>query len=112
MEVEHLWPIFFLSLHAMVPITLAAIGETIEESAGLFNIGLEGMLLISALTGALGAEYTGSAIGGLLVGLSTGALLGLVFGVINILIGKAINSLPALASIYWRLDLSPSCWSI
>jgi len=83
MEVEHLWPIFFISLHAMVPITLAAIGETIEESAGLFNIGLEGMLLISALTGALGAEYTGSAIGGLLVGLSTGALLGLVFGVIN-----------------------------
>ena len=83
MEVERLWPIFFLSLHAMVPITLAAIGETIEESAGLFNIGLEGMLLISALTGALGAEYTGSAIGGLLVGLSTGALLGLVFGVIN-----------------------------
>ena len=83
MEVEHLWPIIFLSLHAMVPITLAAIGETIEESAGLFNIGLEGMLLISALTGALGAEYTGSAVGGLLVGLSTGALLGLVFGVIN-----------------------------
>ena len=83
MEVEHLWPIFFISLHAMVPITLAAIGETIEESAGLFNIGLEGMMLISALTGALGAEYTGSAVGGLLVGLSTGALLGLVFGVIN-----------------------------
>lgn len=83
MEVEHLWGIFFISLHAMVPITLAAIGETIEESAGLFNIGLEGMLLISALTGALGAEFTGSAVGGLLVGLSTGALLGLVFGVIN-----------------------------
>ena len=83
MEAEHLWGIFFISLHAMVPITLAAIGETIEESAGLFNIGLEGMLLISALTGALGAEYTGSAVGGLLVGLSTGALLGLVFGVIN-----------------------------
>ena len=83
MEVEHLWGIFFISLHAMVPITLAAIGETIEESAGLFNIGLEGMLLISALTGALGAEYTGSAVGGLLVGLSTGALLGLIFRVIN-----------------------------
>ncbi len=83
MEVEHLWGIIFISLHAMVPITLAAIGETIEESAGLFNIGLEGMLLISALTGALGAEVTGSAVGGLLVGLSTGALLGLVFGVIN-----------------------------
>ncbi len=83
MEVEHLWGIFFISLHAMVPITLAAIGETIEESAGLFNIGLEGMLLISALMGALGAEYTGSAMGGLLVGLGSGALLGFVFGVLN-----------------------------
>jgi ABC-type uncharacterized transport system permease subunit len=83
MEVEHLWGILFISLHAMVPITLAAIGETIEESAGLFNIGLEGMMLISALTGALGAQYTGSAVGGLLVGLSTGALIGLVFGALN-----------------------------
>ncbi|MBL09697.1 MAG: ABC transporter permease [Acidiferrobacteraceae bacterium] len=83
MEVEHLWGILFISLHAMVPITLAAIGETIEESAGLFNIGLEGMLLISALTGALGAEYLGSAIGGMIVGLATGALLGFIFGVLS-----------------------------
>ena len=43
MELTHLWGILFISLHAMVPITLAAIGETIEESAGLFNIGLEGI---------------------------------------------------------------------
>ena len=68
MEVEHLWGILFISLHAMVPITLAAIGETIEESAGLFNIGLEGMLLISALAGALGAEFFGSSAGGIVVG--------------------------------------------
>ena len=52
MELDHLWGVLFGSLHAMVPITLAAIGETIEESAGLFNIGLEGILLISALSGA------------------------------------------------------------
>ena len=83
MEVEHLWGILFISLHAMVPITLAAIGETIEESAGLFNIGLEGMLLISALAGALGAEFFGSSVGGIVVGLGTGALLGLIFGMLN-----------------------------
>ncbi len=75
MEVEHLWGILFISLHAMVPITLAAIGETIEEAAGLFNIGLEGILLLSALTGALGAEISGSATVGLLAGLGTGALI-------------------------------------
>ena len=83
MEVEHLWGILFISLHAMVPITLAAIGETIEEAAGLFNIGLEGILLLSALTGALGAEMSGSATVGLLAGLSTGALIGGLFGVIS-----------------------------
>ena len=83
MELDHLWGVLFGSLHAMVPITLAAIGETIEESAGLFNIGLEGILLISALSGALGAEASGSALIGLTVGMGTGALIGLVFGVVN-----------------------------
>ena len=83
MEIEHLWGILFISLHAMVPITLAAIGETIEEAAGLFNIGLEGILLLSALTGALGAEMSGSATVGLLAGLSTGALIGGLFGFIS-----------------------------
>ena len=83
MTLEHFWGILFISLHAMVPITLAAIGETIEESAGLFNIGLEGILLLSALTGAVGAEASGSAVVGLMTGMGTGALIGLVFGVIN-----------------------------
>ena len=83
MALEHLWGILFISLHAMVPITLAAIGETIEESAGLFNIGLEGILLLSALAGAVGAEASGSAVVGLMTGMGTGALIGLLFGVVN-----------------------------
>jgi len=83
MELVHLWGILFISLHAMVPITLAAIGESIEESAGLFNIGLEGILLLSALTGALGAQASGSAMMGLLVGMGTGAAIGLLFGFIS-----------------------------
>ena len=67
----------------MVPITLAAIGETIEESAGLFNIGLEGILLLGALAGALGAQASGSAIIGLMTGITIGAAVGLIFGVIS-----------------------------
>ena len=69
MELAHFWGILFISLHAMVPITLAAIGETIEESAGLFNIGLEGILLLGALAGALGAQASGSAVIGLMTGI-------------------------------------------
>ena len=83
MELTHLWGILFISLHAMVPITLAAIGETIEESAGLFNIGLEGILLLGALAGALGAQASGSATIGLFSGMATGAAVGLLFGFIG-----------------------------
>ncbi len=83
MELAHIWGILFISLHAMVPITLAAIGETIEESAGLFNIGLEGILLLGALAGAIGAEASGSATMGLMAGIATGGLIGLLFGVLS-----------------------------
>jgi simple sugar transport system permease protein len=78
----YFWGILFISLHAMVPITLTAVGEVVGETGGLFNIGLEGILLLSAFTGALGAESAGPTVG-LLVGMGTGALVGLLFAVIN-----------------------------
>jgi simple sugar transport system permease protein len=71
-----------ISLHAMVPITLTAVGEIIGETAGLFNIGLEGALLLSAFAGAIAAEFGGPIVG-LLVGMAVGAGLGLLFSVIN-----------------------------
>ena len=71
------------SLHAMVPLTLTAVGEIVTETSGLFNIGLEGILLISAFAGALGAEASGNAIVGLLTGMAVGAAFGLLFAVIN-----------------------------
>ncbi|HDL84994.1 MAG TPA: ABC transporter permease, partial [Candidatus Acetothermia bacterium] len=71
-----------ISLHAMVPITLTAVGEIVGETAGLFNIGLEGIILVSALAGALGAEMGGPIVG-LLAGMLAGALISLTFSVIN-----------------------------
>jgi len=75
-----------ISLHAMVPLALTAAGEIVGETAGLFNIGLEGILLLSAFGGALGAEIGGPAIG-LLVGMGIGAVVSLVF---------------AVSSTYWK----------
>lgn len=82
MSWSYLWSILFISLHAMVPITLTAVGEIFGETAGLFNIGLEGILLISAFTGTMGAEAGGATVG-LLVGMGTGAIISLIFSVIN-----------------------------
>jgi len=71
-----------IALHAMVPLALTAVGEVVGETAGLFNIGLEGILLLSAFAGALGAEAGGPLVG-LIVGMGVGAAVSLVFAVIN-----------------------------
>ncbi len=70
------------TLRAMVPITLTAVGEIIGETAGLFNIGLEGILLVSAFAGAFGAPIVGP-IGGLAIGMGVGALVGLLFAIVS-----------------------------
>jgi ABC-type uncharacterized transport system permease subunit len=111
MSLLYLWGIFIGSLHAMVPIILTATGETIGESAGLFNIGLEGIILFSALTGALGAEAGGPLIG-LLVGIGTGFAIGLIFGLINsyfkgvqLIAGVGINLFSAGMVAFWLIHL-------
>lgn len=82
MDISQIGSILIITLHAMVPICLTAVGEIIGETAGLFNIGLEGILLTSAFTGVLGAK-AGGAVVGLLVGMGTGAIISLIFSVIN-----------------------------
>jgi ABC-type uncharacterized transport system permease subunit len=111
MNLGYLWGIFVGSLYAMVPITLTATGEVIGESSGLFNIGLEGIILMSAMTGALGAE-AGGPIVGLLIGVATGAAIGLVFGSIctyfkgvQLIAGVGINLFAAGLVTFWLIDL-------
>lgn len=74
--------IALLTLTSMVPIVLASVGEIIGERAGVVNIGLEGIMLLSAWTGIVAAIYTGSVAAGYAVGALTGGLLGLAHGVL------------------------------
>lgn len=76
--------IFVISLNAMVPITLAAVGEIIGERAGIIDIGLEGILLISAFVGTIGAQSTGSPYVGLIVGIVAGFVIGIIHGLISV----------------------------
>ena len=86
LEVFDLSPVSLLEsgLLAMTPLALTAVGECINEKSGVVNIGLEGILLISSVTGVYGAEYFGNGILGLLVGALTGAFIGFVFGVVSV----------------------------
>ena len=47
-------------LLAGLPLMFTALGETISEQAGVLNIGLEGMMLLGAYVGFLGAYYGGT----------------------------------------------------
>ncbi len=42
------------------PILYAALGETFTERAGILNLGLEGIMLMGALAGFIGAYATGN----------------------------------------------------
>jgi simple sugar transport system permease protein len=73
---------------ALTPLLLAALGETINEKGGLVNIGLEGILLMTAVLGVYFAEITHSGWYGLILGALLGGFIGFIFGVISVY-GKA-----------------------
>jgi simple sugar transport system permease protein len=66
------------------PILLAATGELIAERAGIFNIGLEGMMLLGAFCGFIAEWQTGSASVGVLVALLSGTLLAALMAFLSI----------------------------
>jgi general nucleoside transport system permease protein len=85
------------ALGLAVPVILAGLGGLIAERAGVFNIGLEGMMIMGTWgAGYLGWHYGpwGALLGGLLGGIVGGALLALAtvtFAIEQTVAGVAIN---------------------
>ena len=74
-------------LVAGVPLMFTALGESIAERAGVLNIGLEGMMLVGAYVGFLGAYYGHSVWVGYLAGMLAGVLASAVMVVLCIWLG-------------------------
>lgn len=72
------------SLDKAVPITLGALSGVLCERAGVVNIAIEGMMLMSAMVAALIASITKSLWIGLFSGIVTGALMAWILGVLSI----------------------------
>lgn len=62
----------FSVIRVTTPILFAALGALISDRAGIVNIGLEGIMLMSALAGVVCSAYTQSAFYGLLGAVLTG----------------------------------------
>lgn len=87
-------------LRALIPILLAATGGMICERAGVFQISLEGLMLIGAFSAVAGSFWAGSATVGLLTAMGAGAIVALIlaYGTVTrggdpIVLGVAINLL-------------------
>lgn len=93
-------------LLAMTPLALAAVGECLNEKAGVVNIGLEGIFLVSAVSGVWTAEVFGNGFAGLAGGTGTGALLGLGFGALSVY-GRADQVIAGMGLNIAALGLVP-----
>ena len=87
-------------LRFATPLTFAALGGLLSERSGVINIGLEGMMLMGAFFGIFGTDLTGSWLLGAIIGMASGAAMGLVHAVLSITLradqvvgGTAINLL-------------------
>jgi general nucleoside transport system permease protein len=72
------------AIAAGTPILYAALGEILTERAGILNLGLEGLMLIGAVSGFAAASWMGNPWAGVLAALLAGALAGFLFGVLCI----------------------------
>lgn len=76
------------TLRQATPLLFAATGEIWSERAGVLNVGLEGYMLIGALTGFLGAYYAGdNAWIGLMASIASGSLISLGLAVMTVRLG-------------------------
>lgn len=69
------------------PLTFTAVGETYGERAGVINIGLEGLMLIGAVTAYAVAFASGNIWLGVLVAGLAAMVFGVLFGVVTISLG-------------------------
>jgi ABC-type uncharacterized transport system permease subunit len=69
---------------AATPLLIAALGELVVERSGVLNLGVEGMMVMGAVTGFAVALTTGSPWLGVFAAIIVGALFSLLFGFLTL----------------------------
>lgn len=96
------------TIRIATPVLLAALGELVAERSGVYNMGIEGTMLLGAFVAYLVAAESGSLWVGLAAAALCGALTSLCFGFLvitlrieQIVTGLAINLLGSGLTVFW-----------
>jgi len=102
------------SLRLAGPVLLAALGETFAEQSGVLNIGIEGTILLGALTSFLVCYYTGmiwiSLFAAVLVGIAANTLLAWMYVTVRasqVVAGLVFNVLALGVASAGRIRAAP-----
>ncbi len=69
---------------AATPLLLAGLGELVAEKSGVLNLGVEGMMLMGAVTGFIAATTLGDSHIAVVAAAGAGALMALLFGFLTL----------------------------
>ena len=113
LETVVVWSALFASmLRYATPLIFGAIGGMFSERSGVVNVGLEGMMLMGAFFGIMGADKLDSWFLGLLVAILSGGAMGLLHAIWSvhlradqIISGFAINFLALGLTGYLFIDI-------
>src|SRR5262245_33443740 len=95
-----------LSVIAATPLLWASLGELVSEKVGVGNWGIEGVMLMGAVTGFIVANETGSVLLGLAGGAAGGSIFTLICYTTPVLLLRASPLLVAFACWFIGIGLS------
>lgn len=97
----------FMWIRVATPILLASLGAVICERTGVVNLGLDGIMLISALFGVLGSAWGGNLFWGVVAGIGSAVIVSGVFAYFHlvlkanaVLCGTAVNTIAGGLTVF------------
>ncbi|MCF8466378.1 MAG: ABC transporter permease [Sneathiella sp.] len=77
-------PVILTVITAATPLVFAGIGELITEKSGVLNLGVEGMMLVGAVSGFITATVTGNYFLAVAAAALAGAIMAFLFGILTL----------------------------
>jgi simple sugar transport system permease protein len=81
---EALEAVILTIITASTPLLLAAMGELVVERSGVLNLGVEGMMVMGAVSGFGAAYLTGNPYIGVIAAIVAGIIMSVLFGILTL----------------------------